>query len=91
MGNNLNLNTVSLAIEIGAAFGLLVLTAVAMAYVTCTGKRVQDCTQAMIFITLIISSAFQATLSYFDLRNRNVKTLDISKKDKVISDGLYAG
>ena len=67
MTTGLNLNTVNLAIEVGASFGLLVLTIVAMAYVTCSEKRVQDCTQAAIFITLIISCAFQATLSLFDL------------------------
>ena len=55
MVNGFDLNTVNLAIEIGAAFGLLTLTLAAMIYVTCTKNRVQDCTQAVIFITLIIS------------------------------------
>lgn len=40
MGNGLNLNTINLAIEIGSSFGLLILAAVSMAYVTCTKNRV---------------------------------------------------
>ena len=40
MVNGFDLNTVNLAIEIGAAFGLLALTLFAMIYVTCTKNRV---------------------------------------------------
>ena len=55
MVNGLNLHTVNLTIEIAAAFGLLTLSVVALIYISCTKNRVQDCTQAVIFISLIIS------------------------------------
>ena len=87
MVNVLNFNNLSLAVEIGAAFGMLVLTIGALIYITTSKQRVQSWTNVLIMVCLIIAFAFQSTLSIYDLRNRES---ELTNKEKTISNILYA-
>ena len=83
----LNFNNLYLAIEIGASFGMLILTVGALIYVSMKKERVQSWTNIMVFITLIISFICQAALSILDLKNRK----SMSEGEKSTADFLYAG
>ena len=88
MSNVLNFNNINLAVEIGAAFGMLALTVGAFVYVSTSKTRVKSWVNSLIFVTLIIAFTFQAILSIYDLQVRQDKLTD---RQRATSNTLYAG
>ena len=71
----INFNNISLAAEIGSSFGMLFLTTGALIYICKSKNRAQSTTNVMIFVTLIISFTFSATLAIYDLQAGTSKQL----------------
>ena len=70
-----NFNTLSLAAEIGSAFGMLLLTSGALIYIYCSKDRAKSWPTISIFVCLIIAFTFSAALSIYDLSNGRYKSL----------------
>ena len=58
------------AVEIGSAFGMLILTIICYIYVLRSKNRVWSGINSVIYITLIIAFIFQATLSIYNYHGR---------------------
>lgn len=88
MASYINFTNLSLAAEIGSSFGMLFLTSGALIYICRSKDRAFSWTNVSIFLTLIISFSFSATLSIYDLRNGITKNLTVDQK--ALSGFLYA-
>ena len=70
-----NFNTLSLGAEVGSSFGMLILTTGALIYICRSKDRAKSRTNVMIFVTLIISFIFSATLAIYDLSSGTAKQM----------------
>ena len=75
MSSYINFNTVSLAAEIGSAFGMLFLTSGALIYICRSKDRANSWTNISIFVCLIIAFIFSAALASYDLSNGTSKNM----------------
>lgn len=71
-----NFNNLSLAAEIGSAFGMLVITTGALIYICQAKDRARSATNIFIFVTLIIAFSFSASLAIYDLSEGTSKALN---------------
>ena len=82
------LNSLSLAIEIGSSFGMILMIIGAMVCIVKSKERVKTFMHMVIFLTLLLSYAFQAALSVLDYYSH--KQGNLSRDDNIISNLLYA-